>query len=62
MSFYTEEQIKDMLHLGTKQCHALMKAKDFPSIQIGRSFRVSVEAFNEWVSKTKNIALDYSGV
>lgn len=62
MEFYTEDQIKDMLQLGTKQCHALMKTEGFPSIQIGRLYRVPVEAFKKWVGQTKSISLDYSGI
>lgn len=62
MEFYTENDIREMLQLGVKQAHALMRTKGFPSIQIGRDFRVPVEAFKEWVSNTKSITLNYQGV
>lgn len=62
MEFFTEEEVKDILHLGDKQCKALMRTDGFPSIQIGREWRVSVDAFKEWLKNTKTIKLDYRGV
>lgn len=60
MEFYTEEQIKDMLQLGTKQCHALMQTDGFPSIKIGRQYRVLVSDFTDWLNNTKEIKLNYA--
>ena len=60
MEFYTEEQIKDMLQLGTKQCHALMQTDGFPSIKIGRQYRVLASAFTDWLNNTKEIKLNYA--
>lgn len=60
MEFYTEEQVKDMLQLGTKQCHALMQTEGFPSIKIGRQYRVLVSDFKDWLNNTKEIKLNYA--
>lgn len=37
-----------------------MRTKGFPSIKIGREYRVEEDSFTEWVGKTKEIKLDYS--
>lgn len=60
MEFYTEEQVKDMLQLGTKQCHALMQTEGFPSIKIGRQYRVLASDFKDWLNNTKEIKLNYA--
>ena len=45
---------------GHKQAEALMRAEGFPSIRIGRSYRVEEDALSEWLSQTKSVKLDYS--
>lgn len=62
MEFYTEEQVKEMLKLGTKQCHALMQTEGFPSIKVGREYRVLRSSLEEWASSTKEIRLNYEHV
>lgn len=60
MRFYTTEDLQQILQIGHKQAKALMRAEGFPSIRIGRSYRVEEEAFMEWLSQTKSVKLDYS--
>lgn len=62
MEFYTKKDIQEMLQLGSKQVDALMQTDGFPSIRIGRDYRVEKSAFTEWVQSTKNIVLDYRGI
>ena len=50
MRFYTTEDLQQILQIGHKQAKALMRAEGFPSIRIGRSYRVEEEAFMEWLS------------
>ena len=45
MRFYTTEDLQQILQIGHKQAKALMRAEGFPSIRIGRSYRVEEEAF-----------------
>jgi len=48
------------MQIGHKQAEALMRAEGFPSIRIGRSYRVEEDALSEWLSQTKSVKLDYS--
>ena len=59
MKFYTAEDLQQIMQIGHKQAEALMRAEGFPSIRIGRSYRVEEEAFMEWLSQTKSVKLDY---
>ena len=59
MRFYTAEDLQQILQIGHKQAEALMRVEGFPSIRIGRSYRVEEEAFMEWLSQTKSVKLDY---
>lgn len=60
MEFYTETEIRDMLRLGEKQCKALMQTDGFPSIKVGREYRILKSAFTEWLQNTKEIKLNYA--
>lgn len=57
--FYTEEEIKDMLKLSSRKAHALMKSDDFPSVKIGRVYRVTKENFDNWFKSNTEIRLTY---
>lgn len=59
MNILTVEELKDVLKISEKQAKALMRTKEFPSIKIGREYRVE-EALIEWMKTTKSIKLDYS--
>lgn len=59
MRFYTAEDLQQILQIGHKQAEALMRTEGFPSIRIGRSYRVEEEVFMEWLSQTKSVKLDY---
>ena len=60
MKFYTAEDLQQIMQTGHKQAEALMRAEGFPSIRIGRSYRVEEDALSEWLSQTKSVKLDYS--
>ena len=62
MKIYTEEDLQDILQLSQKQIKALMRVNEFPSVKIGRSYRVEEEAFLEWLHQTRSVKLDYSRV
>lgn len=59
MKFYTAEDLQQIMQIGHKQAEALMRAEGFPSIRIGRSYRVEEDALSEWLSQTKSVKLDY---
>ncbi|NCB96102.1 MAG: DNA-binding protein [Negativicutes bacterium] len=60
MNFLTATDIEELLKLSHRQAKALMRTDGFPSIQIGREYRVEQERFEEWLEETKGIKLDYS--
>lgn len=51
MRFYTAEDLQQIMQIGHKQAEALMRTDGFPSIRIGRSYRVEEEAFSK-ISET----------
>ena len=61
MNFLTIDDVQTILKLSPKQTRALMKTEGFPSIKIGSEYRVEEQAFNNWISNTKSIKLDYTG-
>lgn len=62
MRFYTEEELQDVLQISRRQSKALMRTDGFPSIRIGRSYRVEESAVMDWMKQTKRVRLDYSKV
>ena len=60
MNILTVEELKDVLKITEKKAKALMRTEGFPSIRIGREYRVEEEALMEWVRSTKTINLNYS--
>ena len=50
VKFYTTADVRRMLGIGNKTCLELFHRKDFPCIKFGKSFKVAVNAFNEYVS------------
>ena len=49
IDFYTTADVRRILGIGNKTCLDLFHRKDFPCIKIGKSFKVAVKAFNEYV-------------
>ena len=60
MNFLTEDDIKDILKLNNRKSKALMRTEGFPSIKIGREYRVEEQALLDWMKETKSIKLDYN--
>lgn len=60
MNFLTTDDIQSILKLNERQAKALMRTGDFPSIKIGREYRVEEQSFYNWIKSTKSVKLDYS--
>ena len=60
MNILTTKDLQNTLKLSPKQAKALMRTDGFPSIKIGREYRVEESALTEWIRTTKEIKLDYS--
>lgn len=58
MNILTIEDLKNTLKLSDKQANALMKSEDFPSVKIGKSYRVEESVLMEWLKEKKSIKLD----
>lgn len=60
MNILTINDVKSILKLSDKQAKALMRTEGFPSIKIGREYRVEEQALLDWMKETKSIKLDYN--
>ena len=60
MNILTTEEVKDLLKLNNRQAKALMRTDGFPSIKIGREYRVEEQALLDWIGTTKAVKLDYT--
>lgn len=60
MNILTAEDLQKILKIGERQAKALMRTKGFPSCKIGREYRVTESALQQWLDSTKSIKLDYS--
>lgn len=60
MNILTTKDIQNMLKISHKKAKALMRTEGFPAVKIGRDYRVTEEAFSEWMSNPKAVKLDYS--
>ena len=60
MNILTTNDVKSILKLSDKQAKALMRADGFPSIKIGREYRVEEQALIDWMKNTKIVKLDYN--
>lgn len=58
MTVYTITELQELLKLNPKQAKALMRTDGFPSIKIGREYRVEEDM--QWLNDTKEFPLDYS--
>ena len=50
VKFYTTADVRRILGIGNRTCLDLFHRSDFPCIKFGKSFKVTVNAFNEYVS------------
>lgn len=51
MIFYTTEDVARILRCSQPVARTLMKRSDFPLVVVGKNFRVSKAAFNEWATR-----------
>jgi excisionase family DNA binding protein len=59
MNILTIEDVQELLKLSPKQANALMRSESFPSVKIGREYRVTEDALTDWMQNTKEIKLKY---
>lgn len=59
MNILTIEDLKNTLKLSDKQANALMRNEDFPSVKIGKEYRVEEQALLEWMQMKKEVKLRY---
>lgn len=59
MNILTIEDLKNTLKLSDKQANALMRNEDFPSVKIGKEYRVEEQALLEWMQTPKEVKLRY---
>ena len=50
IEFYGTADIRKILGIGNKACLELFHRKDFPCVKFGKSFKISKEMFNQYVS------------
>lgn len=60
MTFFTTSELQELLKLNEKQARALMRTEGFPSVKIGREYRVEESMLHQWLLDTKEIRLDYT--
>lgn len=51
MIFYTTEDVAEILRCSIPVARNTMKRADFPLVIVGKNFRVSKAAFNEWATR-----------
>lgn len=59
MNILTTEDLQNTLKISPKQAKALMRTDGFPSIKIGREYRVEEQTLLDWIENTKTVKLDY---
>lgn len=62
MNILTTEDLQEVLKLTERRAKALMRSEGFPSVRIGREYRVEEDALMEWLKTTKSVKLDYSKI
>lgn len=60
MTVYTITELQELLKLNPKQAKALMRTDGFPSIKIGREYRVEEDMLRSWFADNKEFPLDYT--
>ena len=53
IKFYTTADVRRILRIGNKTCLELFHRTDFPCVKIGKSFKISVQAFNEYFNSRR---------
>ena len=56
---YNIEDIMSLLDIGHARAYALVKQRGFPSIKIGRQFKVPRDAFERWLEASALEQADY---
>lgn len=50
IKFYTTADVRKILGIGNKTCLELFHRSDFPCVKIGKSFKITKDNFNQYVS------------
>lgn len=48
IEFLTIEEVQKILRIGKNQAYELCKRKDFPSIKVGKRYRIPADEFRRW--------------
>lgn len=51
--FYGVKDIMDIFGIGRNRAIALLKSEGFPTMKIGRTYKVEAEALDEWIKEHK---------
>lgn len=55
IEFYSTVDVRRIMGIGNRTCLDLFHRADFPCVKIGKSFKVSKDAFNQYVSTRRVI-------
>jgi len=47
----TIKELQDVLEIGKNTAYNLVKRKDFPSVKIGREYKIFADDLNDWIRK-----------
>ncbi len=47
----TVQEMAEILRIGRNAAYALAASEEFPSIRVGRQFRISKSAFDDWLRR-----------
>lgn len=60
MNVLTVEELGKLLKITEKQAKALMKSEDFPSVKLGKEYRVEESVLMEWLKEKKSVRFDWN--
>ena len=50
---FTVKELSELLEIGLPLAYNLVRRKDFPSIKLGREYRVLAEGLSDWMEKQR---------
>ena len=54
MKYLTPKDVQEILKISRNNVYALFNSEDFPAVRIGKQFRVSEKAFDEYLERKAN--------
>lgn len=52
------KDLMECLHIGKDKAYNLMRSRSFPSMQIGKTYIVTLENFNQWLNDNTGKKID----